>query len=56
MNVKRGEKKPRPVWTVKVDVVQAELLGVGNVPLQVVHERPGRVALHVDAVQLNGCA
>jgi len=46
---------PSPCRVAEVDVVEAELFIVPYPPLEVVHERPGRVAPYVTPVQLDGC-
>ena len=43
-----------PRGVVEVDVVDAEPLAVARVPLEVVHQRPRRVAFDVAAVVLDG--
>ena len=44
---------PRPVRIAEVDVVQSEFLCVACTPLQVVHQRPGSVTLHITAIDFD---
>lgn len=51
-----GLGEPRQVGVREVDVVEAKLLIKAHGPLEVVHQRPGRVASQVDAIQHNSCS
>ena len=46
---------PRSKRVSEVDVMKAKRVRVAKVPFEVVHQRPGRIADNIAAVQSDGC-